>query len=79
VRDEAHRFGITQVRRKARSTVAKGPLDEVPGIGPKRRTQLVRAFGGLQGLRTASADDLVRMPGITREMADRIVEALAAP
>ncbi|MEK6976644.1 MAG: excinuclease ABC subunit UvrC, partial [Candidatus Thermoplasmatota archaeon] len=61
VRDEAHRFGITQVQRKATQAVADSPLDDVPGIGPKRRVELVKAFGGLEGLRAASVDDLQRV------------------
>ncbi len=77
VRDESHRFGITQVRRKATaSVVSAGPLDGVRGIGPKRRADLVRAFGGLEGLRAASAEDLARFPGITPDLAARVVDAL---
>ncbi len=77
VRDEAHRFGITQVRRKATASAAAGPLERVKGIGPKRRAELVKLFGGLEGLRQASVDDLVRVPGVSRTVAERIVEALA--
>lgn len=77
VRDEAHRFGITQVRRKAGRGVAAGPLERVPGIGPKRRAALVQAFGGLEGLKAATEDDLVQHPGVTRDMAQAIVAALA--
>jgi excinuclease ABC subunit C len=77
VRDEAHRFGITQVRRKATAAVAASPLDEVPGIGPKRRALLVKAFGGLEGLKAASVEDLCRVPGVTPTMAEKIVAALA--
>lgn len=78
VRDEAHRFGITQVRRKATAGAAAGPLERVRGIGPKRRAELVKLFGGLEGLRQATVDDLVRVPGVTRETAERIVEALGS-
>ena len=76
VRDEAHRFGITQVRRKARAAVTASPLDGVRGIGPKRRQELVRAYGGMTGLRAATADDLAAFPGITPEIAQAIVEQL---
>lgn len=76
VRDEAHRFGITQVRRKATASAASSPLDAVRGIGPKRRADLVRAFGGLEGLRAASIEDLAKFPGITRELAERVASAL---
>ncbi|MFA5945245.1 MAG: excinuclease ABC subunit UvrC, partial [Candidatus Thermoplasmatota archaeon] len=51
VRDEAHRFGIAQVQRKSTATTMASPLDAVAGIGPKRRAELVKAFGGLEGLR----------------------------
>jgi len=76
VRDESHRFGITQVRRKATAATTSSPLDGVRGIGPKRRQGLVHAFGGLEGLRAASESDLVRLPGITPDMARDIVAAL---
>jgi excinuclease ABC subunit C len=77
VRDEAHRFGIRQVRSKSTATTLSSPLDAVPGIGPKRRIQLVKAFGGLEGLRAASAADLQRVKGVSAAMAEKIVAALA--
>ena len=76
VRDEAHRFGITQVRRKSATAVTSSPLDGIPGIGPKRRAQLVTAFGGLEGLRAASQEDLTALAGITPAIAAKIVKAL---
>jgi excinuclease ABC subunit C len=77
VRDEAHRFGITQVKRKAAQAVTSSPLDDVPGIGPKRRAELVKAFGGLEGLKAASADDLQRVKGVTAAMAKRVLDTLS--
>ncbi len=77
VRDEAHRFGITQVRRKATQAASESPLDDVAGIGPTRRALLVKSFGGLEGLRAASAADLQRIPGVTARMAADIQAALA--
>lgn len=76
VRDEAHRFGIQQVRRKATRGVASSPIDDVPGIGPKRRAELVVAFGGLEGLRAASVEDLMRVRGVTRPIAEAVRQAL---
>ncbi|MEA3166133.1 MAG: excinuclease subunit, partial [Thermoplasmata archaeon] len=76
VRDEAHRFGITQVKRKATASTMDSPLDAVAGIGPKRRMELVKSFGGLEGLRAASAADLQRVKGVTAAMAEKIVAAL---
>ncbi|MCA1820147.1 MAG: excinuclease ABC subunit C, partial [Halobacteriales archaeon] len=76
VRDEAHRFGIQQVQRKSAAGAAASPLDEVVGIGPRRRAELVKAFGGLEGLRAASAEDLQRVKGVTAKVAQAIVQAL---
>lgn len=76
VRDESHRFGITQVKRKATQGVTASPLDDVAGIGPKRRAELVKAFGGLEGLRAASVGDLQKVRGVTLVMAQAIVEVL---
>ncbi|HEX2065975.1 MAG TPA: excinuclease ABC subunit UvrC [Candidatus Thermoplasmatota archaeon] len=76
VRDEAHRFGIKHTHAKATQAVTASPLDGVPGIGPKRRAELVKAFGGLEGLRAASVEDLQRVPGITPAMAQKVVAVL---
>lgn len=76
LRDEAHRSAIT-AHRKARSRHhMHSPLESVPGIGPVRRQALLTRFGGLKGLRAATADDLVTIPGISRSLAERIVQHL---
>lgn len=76
VRDESHRFGILQVRQKAATAVRASPLDHVRGIGAKKRALLVQSFGGLDGLRSATEEDLEKVPGVTGAMAKDIVAAM---
>jgi excinuclease ABC subunit C len=76
VRDEAHRFAITGHRQSRDRSRRESWLEEIPGLGPKRRRELLRAFGGLQGVRQASAEDLAKVHGISRQLAEEIFERM---
>jgi excinuclease ABC subunit C len=74
IRDEAHRFAITAHRKKRAKSSLTSSLESIEGIGAKRRRDLLRHFGGLQGLRQAGIADLMRVPGISAELAKRIFD-----
>jgi excinuclease ABC subunit C len=77
VRDEAHRFAITGMRAKrARVRVGGSKIEEIPGIGPKKRAKLLQRFGGVRGIADASAEDLMTVEGISPELAQAIYLAL---
>ncbi|MFD1659850.1 excinuclease ABC subunit UvrC [Streptomyces caeni] len=77
VRDEAHRFAITYQRSKRTRRLRSSPLDEVPGLGDTRKRALIKHFGSVKKLRSATIDQIQEVPGIGRKTAETIAVALA--
>ncbi len=76
IRDEAHRFAITGHRKQRAKARTHSVLQDIPGIGPKKRKALLQRFGGLHGLRKASLEELRTVPGIHRKLAEQLIEFL---
>lgn len=71
-RDEAHRFAITGHRKRRAKARDSSRLEDIPGIGPRRRQALLKHFGGLKGLKDAGIEEIARAEGVSAALASRI-------
>jgi excinuclease ABC subunit C len=76
IRDEAHRFAITGHRQRRQKARRRSEIDDIPGVGPKRRRELLTHFGGLKGLKGASREEIAKVPGISLKLAEDIYGVL---
>ncbi len=73
IRDEAHRFGIIHHRTLRQKAALHSKLEEIPGVGPARRRELLKAFGSLKAIREAGREELIRVKGMTAPAADAVL------
>lgn len=78
IRDEAHRFAITGHRRQRAKRRVRSPLEQIAGLGPKRRQSLLKSFGGMRGVSRAGVEDLTKVPGISKAIAQSIYDVFHA-
>ena len=78
IRDEAHRFAITGHRQRRQKRRRRSELDDVAGVGPKRRRELLTHFGGMPALKGASVEEIAKVPGISRKLAEEVFGVLHA-
>lgn len=76
VRDEAHRFAISYHRKLRGEKLIKSPLEKIPGIGKKRRLELLRFFGNIDAIRDAAADEIAKLKGFNRKIAEKLLTTL---
>lgn len=76
IRDEAHRYAITYHRHLRDQRTSESALDQIPGVGPRRKRELIKRFGSVAGMRRATVEELASVPGISRALAERIHQHL---
>ena len=76
IRDEAHRFALVSHRARRKNKQVSSPLEDIKGLGPKRRRALLREFGGLQAVSSAGVEELASVKGISVQLAESIYDHL---
>ena len=74
IRDEAHRFAITRHRKRRAKARVTSPLENIIGLGPKRRQNLLKHFGGMRGISRAGVEELTKVPGVSKNLAQVIYQ-----
>jgi excinuclease ABC subunit C len=76
IRDEAHRFAVRYNRKLRTKRTLRSQLGDIPGIGPRRQTVLLRRFGSLKGVKSATKEEISRVPGFSKALASRVLTYL---
>jgi excinuclease ABC subunit C len=76
IRDEVHRFAISFHRKLRDKRLMESPLEKIPGIGKKRRLELLRHFGSIENIRKATVDEIAKIKGFNKKVAEKVVEGL---
>jgi excinuclease ABC subunit C len=76
IRDEAHRLAIGYHKKLRDKRILQSPIEAIPGIGKKRRFELLRVFGSIEGIRNASLDEIAQLKGFNEKVAERLIRSL---